>query len=82
MIFANHFETAPLLWVRFRSGTKKWTPHRGCPGNRNRFAFSFSLAENENRGSHQCLHWWQQVSAGHLRCYGFDSGAAPKKDTP
>ena len=26
----------------------------------------------ENRGSHQGLHWWQQVSAGHLHLDGFE----------
>ena len=27
----------------------------------------------ENNGSHQCLHWWQQMSTGHLHINGFDS---------
>ena len=27
----------------------------------------------ENRGSHQFLNWCQQVSTGHLHCYGFES---------
>ncbi len=27
----------------------------------------------KNQGSHQCLHWWQQLSTGQLLCYGFES---------
>ena len=34
----------------------------------------------ENKGSHQCLHWWQELSTGQFLCYGFDSGR--KQNTP
>ena len=47
-------------------------------GNRNRFAF---LLRKNNR-SHQCLHWWQQMSTGHLHLDGFDSSAETTKGTP
>ena len=33
---------------------------------RDSFAFSFPKG-NENYGSHQCLHWWQQYATGILR---------------
>jgi hypothetical protein len=29
----------------------------------------------ENRGSHQCLHWWQELSTGQFHCYGFESAS-------
>ena len=32
-----------------------------------------------NDCSHQCLHWWQQVSTGHLHLDGFDSVQDQKK---
>ena len=34
----------------------------------------------QNRSSHQCLHWWQQVSTGHLQLNGFKSPRPNKKD--
>ena len=48
----------------------------------NRFAFSFLSARKENIGSHQCLHWLQQMSTGHLHLDGFDSfSSANNKST-
>ena len=31
------------------------------------------LPWGENIGSHQCLHWWQELSTGQFHCYGFES---------
>ena len=42
-------------------------------GDRTRLAFSSFSAKEENRGRHQCLHWCQQVSTGHLHVNGFES---------
>ena len=36
----------------------------------------------ENRGSHQCLHWWQELSTGQFLCYGFESGRRKKFSRP
>ena len=38
-----------------------------------RFAFLIPSAGMRNICSHQCLHWWQQVSTGHLHLDGFES---------
>ena len=32
-----------------------------------------------DRGSHQCLHWWQELSTGQFLCYGFESVQLPYK---
>ena len=37
-----------------------------------------SLREG-NRGSHQCLHWWQELSTGQFLCYGFESCSLRKE---
>ena len=31
----------------------------------------------ETYSSHQCLHWWQQMSTGHLHLGEFESGTTP-----
>ena len=31
------------------------------------------FATGENYGSHQCLHWLQELSTGQFLCYGFES---------
>jgi len=36
----------------------------------------------ENRGSHQCLHWWLELSTGQFRCYGFESYRPLVKKSP
>ena len=37
------------------------------------------FAKGENYGSHQCLHWWQELSTGQFLCYGFESCAEQKR---
>ena len=46
----------------------------------NRFAFSPSTGENY--GSHQCAHWWLELSTGQFHCDRFDSLSTPKRRTP
>ena len=38
------------------------------------------LPLGENRGSHQCLHWWQELSTGQFHCYGFESAPPLQKE--
>ena len=33
---------------------------------------TFIFTKGENRGSHQFLNWWRQMSTGHLHLDGFD----------
>ena len=33
----------------------------------------YIFAGGENKGIHQCLHWWKQHPTGVLLCYGFES---------
>ena len=47
-------------------------------GNGHRFAFLL----RKNDSSHQCLHWWQQMSTGHPHLDGFDSSAETTNGTP
>jgi hypothetical protein len=42
-----------------------------------------SSPRGKNKGSHQFLNWWQQVSTGHLHCYGFEPVSVPNiKERP
>ena len=45
----------------------------GFLGGDNRTRFAFLPHWGKNKGSHQCLHWWQELSAGQFQCYGFES---------
>ena len=38
------------------------------------------FAKGENRSSHQCLHWWQELSTGQFHCYGFKSSPLQKNN--
>ena len=40
------------------------------------------FACGENNGSHQCKHWWQELSAGQFLCYRFDPLLLHKKGHP
>ena len=39
----------------------------------NRFALLLLSARSNNRGSHQFLNWWQELSTGQFHLDGFDS---------
>ena len=42
-------------------------------GGRYRTRFAFLLHRGKKHCSHQCLHWWQELSPGQFLCYGFES---------
>ncbi len=38
-----------------------------------RTRYAFCPHSGQNNCSHQCLHWWQELSTGQFLCYGFES---------
>ena len=66
----------PLFWIKNRKTAGDFSVV-GDGG----FDLHF-CPKGKNYGSHQCLHWWQQLSTGQLHCYGFKSTSKQKRDTP
>ena len=75
--------TLALLWVRvlrLAKEIKKQPPFGDCFFIWLRRQDSICIfATGKNKGRNQCLHWFQQVSTGHLLCYGFESCSLRKE---
>ena len=79
-----HWRGNPVIMGRRGVGPYIYKKHpRGCfpfleQGTSSRYAFPL----RGNSCSHQCLHWWQELSGGQFLCYGFDSLSSKKRTRP
>ena len=64
------FESAPIQKI---NAIVNDTFTRAFIGSGGRTPVRFLSVRAGNSGSHQCKHWWQELSTGQFHCYGFES---------